>query len=333
MKLFGKNLKKEILYIAELGVNHGGSLKRCKKLIKEAKEAGADVVKFQCFSPEKYVSIEEKKYFTLKKLYFNENQFDDLIKFCKKIKIKYLFTPISHDWLNYLKKNSDTIKIASGDLNFHLLLKNVIKYNFKIILSTGLADVKEIKHSLSIIKKKYKNKLKDRVVLLHCVSSYPVKETHANILSVKYLKDKFKLFTGYSNHVIGINACLASICTGARVIEFHFTDNKKRKFRDHQLSLDKIDVKKLITIGNNFNLLLGKYEKKIDQNLIKTKNSLLKGIITNKNLEKNQKITRNDLTFARPAKFYHAGDINKILGKKLKRDIKKGYLIRKSYLK
>jgi len=333
MKLFGKNLNKEILYVAELGVNHGGSLKRCKKLIKEAKEAGADVVKFQCFSPEKYVSVEEKKYSTLKKLYFNENQFDSLIKYCKKIRIRYLFTPLSHDWLDYLKKNSDTIKIASGDLNFNLLLKNCTKYNFKIILSTGLADVKEITHSLNIIKKKYKKKLKNKVVLLHCVSSYPVKDKNANILSVKYLKDKFKLFTGYSNHVMGINACLVSIASGARIIEFHFTDNKKRKFRDHQLSLDKLDVRKLITLGNNFNLLLGKYEKRIDHNLKQTKNTLLKGIIANKNLEKNQKITADHLTFARPAKFYHAQDINKILGKKIKRDIKKGYLIRKNYLK
>ena len=77
--------------------------------------------------------------------------------------------------------------------------------------------------------------MKNKVVLMHCVSSYPVKDKDANMLSVKYLKDKFKLTTGYSNHVIGINACLTSICMGARVIEFHFTDNKKRKFRDHML--------------------------------------------------------------------------------------------------
>tara|TARA_B100000029_G_C17527154_1_gene942059 strand:+ start:254 stop:1252 length:999 start_codon:yes stop_codon:yes gene_type:complete len=331
MNLFGKKLEKEILYIAEIGVNHEGSLTRCKKLIRQAKQAGADVVKFQCFTPEKYVSVEEKKFSVIKKFFLNEKKFNEIIKFCKKIKIKYLFTPVSHDWLSYIKKNSEVVKIASGDLNFNFLLKLAAKYNLKIILSTGLSNMDEIKNALRTIGNFYKKNMKNKVVLMHCVSSYPVKDKDANMLSVKYLKDKFKLTTGYSNHVIGINACLASICMGARVIEFHFTDNKKRKFRDHMLSLDKHDVRKLINTGNNFNLLFGKYQKKIDNNLRKVKNILLKGIIVNKNLYKNQKIKIKDLTYARPAKFYNAGEINKIVGKKLKKNIKKGYLVRKSH--
>ena len=102
---------------------------------------------------------------------------------------------------------------------------------------------------------------------MHCVSKYPIKEEEANINGVKLLKDKFKLNVGYSNHVIGINACLAAICLGAKVIEFHFTDNKKRKFRDHQLSLNKADVKKLILLGNLFNKLIGNYNKKLKPNI------------------------------------------------------------------
>ena len=331
MNLFGKKLDKEILYIAEIGVNHEGSLARCKKLIKQAKQAGADVVKFQCFTPEKYVSVEEKKFSIIKKFFLNEKKFNDVIKFCKKIKIKYLFTPVSHDWLHYIKKNSREVKIASGDLNFNFLLKSVAKYNLTILLSTGLSNVDEIKNSLNTIRKIYKKNINNKVVLMHCVSSYPVKDKDANILSVKYLKDKFKLTTGYSNHVIGINACLASICMGARVIEFHFTDNKNRKFRDHKLALDKNDVKKLIKAGNNYNLLFGKYQKKIHNSLRRNKKILLKGIVANKNLHKNQKIKTSDLTYARPAKFFNANEIGKIVGKKLKKNIKKGYLLRKSH--
>ena len=263
MRLFGKNLNKNILYIAEIGVNHEGSLKRCIKLIKEAKKAGADVVKFQCYTPEKYVSIFEKKFVKIKKFFFNKKTFKKIINYCEKIKINYLFTPLSHDWVDFIKSNSKNVKVASGDLNFDFLLKKIISKNLNILLSTGISNLPEINHAVRLIKKEYKKSIKKKLILMHCVSSYPVEDKDANLLSIRFIKDKFNLITGYSNHVKGINACLGAICLGARVIEFHFTDNKKRKFRDHQLSLNKFDVKKLIEMGNNLNLLRGEYEKKL----------------------------------------------------------------------
>ena len=92
MKLFNKNILKDILYIAEIGVNHEGNINRCKKLIREAKDSGADVVKFQCFTPKLYVSKEDKKYHRIKKYYLNISKFEKIIQFCKKIKIPFLFS-------------------------------------------------------------------------------------------------------------------------------------------------------------------------------------------------------------------------------------------------
>ena len=329
MKLFGKDLNKDILYVAEIGVNHEGNFLKLKKLIKEAKKAGADVVKFQCYTPKNYVTIENKKYPRICKFFISKDKFKKIIKYCKKIKIKYLFTPLSHDWLGYIKKNSNTVKIASGDLNFNFLIKKIVSLNFNIILSTGASDLKEIKSAIQIIKKKYKRGIKKKLVLMHCVSSYPVSDNFANTSSVKYLSDKFKVTVGYSNHVIGINACLTSICMGARVIEFHFTDNKNRKFRDHQLSLNKSDVKKLIKTGNNFNLLIGKYQKILPKKVEKDKKNLNKGIIANKDLQKNKRLTKYDLSYARPAQFFHANQIKKVINKKLKKEIKSGMMITK----
>lgn len=333
MKLYGKNLDKEILYIAEIGVNHEGSIQRCFKLIKDAKNAGADVVKFQSFTPEYYVSKDTIKYKTVKKFYLNQNKFDQIIKYCKKIKINYLFTPVSHDWLKYIKKNSKTIKVASGDLNFNFLIKEIIKKNFNIILSTGSSSFKEVQKTYKIIKSKYGKQISKKLIIMQCVSRYPVPDIEANLLSIVYLKNKFNLTLGYSNHVIGINACLASICMGARVIEFHFTDNKKRKFRDHQISLDKLDVAKMIKIGNIYNKLLGKNEKEINKKVKLDKKNLSKGIIARKNLKKNHKIKITDLSFARPATYFHANDLKKIINKKLKKNINTGSLIKKAILK
>jgi N,N'-diacetyllegionaminate synthase len=333
MKLLGKDLKKEILYIAEIGVNHEGSIPRCLKLIKEAKQAGADVVKFQCFTPEQYVSKDIQKYKTIQKFFFNQKIFDKIIKFCKKIKIKYLFTPVSHDWINYIKKNSNTIKVASGDLNFNFLINQIVKKKFNIILSTGTSSFEEIQKTFKIIKLKYGKQIFKKLVIMHCVSRYPVPDEDANLLSIVFLKNKFNLTIGYSNHVIGINACLASICMGARVIEFHFTDNKKRKFRDHQLSLDKSDVIKMIKVGNNYNRLIGKYKKIVNKKVLLDKKIFSKGIIANKNLDIGHKIKIGDLSFARPAKYFHANEVEKILNKKIKTKIKFGSLIKKSIFK
>jgi len=332
MKLFNKNINKEILYVAEIGVNHEGSISRCKKLIKDAKNSGANVVKFQCYSPKFYVSKEEEKFKRVKKFYISETRFNQIIKYCKKLKIPYLFTPLSHDWLSFIKKNSNVVKIASGDLNFDFLLKEVLKFNLKIILSTGISNLDEIKRAIKIIKKKYKGGINKKLVLLHCISNYPVKDSDANIKSITFLRDKLNLNVGYSNHVIDINACLSAICLGAKVIEFHFTDNKKRKFRDHQLSLDKLDVKKLIKLGNLFNKLLGKYDKEVKLNSKNDKKTLSKGIIFSQDLKKNHKIKITDLSFARPAKYFFANDIKKILGKKLKKSVKDGFLVKRTDL-
>ena len=120
---------------------------------------------------------------------------------------------------------------------------------------------------------------------------------------------------------------------GARVIEFHFTDNKKRKFRDHQLSLDKSDVIKMIKVGNNYNRLIGKYKKIVNKKVLLDKKIFSKGIIANKNLDIGHKIKIGDLSFARPAKYFHANEVEKILNKKIKTKIKFGSLIKKSIFK
>ena len=210
--------------------------------------------------------------------------------------------------------------------NFDFLIKKIVKQNLNIILSIGISDMKEIKN-FNIIKK-YKNKIKNKLVLLHCVSSYPVDDSDANLQSITYLKNNFNVTVGYSNHVNGINACLGAIALGARVVEFHFTDNKKRKFRDHKLSLNTSDVRDLIKKGNNLKLMLGKYEKKICKKIIKDKKTLSKGIVAKNDLERGSILSKESISFARPAKFLHANQAKKIIDKKLKTKILAGSLFK-----
>lgn len=332
MRLWNKNLNKEIVYVAEIGVNHEGNIQRCFKLIKLAKKAGADVVKFQCFTPSKYYSIEEEKYQQANKFYFDQEKFVKIIKFCKKININFLFTALTEDWVDFIKKYSNTIKIASGDLNFKHMINLITKKKLNIILSTGISDENEISQAYNIIKKTYKKKINKKLILMHCVSNYPVENFNVNLNNLKFLEKKYNTIIGYSNHAIGIEACLASICLNAKIIEFHFTDDKRRKFRDHQLSLDITDVKKLIYVGNIFNKILGKPDRKeLPKYLKPLKKIFNKGIIAKKLIKKNQKINFKDLSFARTAKFMNANEYDQIINKRIKKSVKAGHYLRKSF--
>jgi N,N'-diacetyllegionaminate synthase len=331
MKLWNKNLKKEIVLVAEIGVNHEGSVTRAKKIISDAKKGGADAVKLQVFTPEKYISSDNKVGLKrINKFFLSKEKVIELVKFCKKKRINVFFTPITEDWVNFCANNSEVIKIASGDLNSDYLIKKVLKKNKKIILSTGLSSLDEINRTVNLIKK-YKKKLVSSLILLHCVSEYPVPSERAQLNSIKYLKKKFKLTIGYSNHVKdGILACITAAALGAKVIEFHFTDNKNRKFRDHQLSLDVKDLLKLRSFIDNQNKMLGFVDKKV--NKFEKKNKLLfqKGLIASKNIAFGESFNIRNIGYARSALYFTANQIGQILKKKSKRNIYAGELIKTS---
>ena len=331
MKLWNKNLKKQIVLVAEVGVNHEGSVTRAKKIISDAKKGGADAVKLQVFTPDKYLSSNNKEGLKrINKFFLSKKKIIELINFCKKKKINVFFTPITEDWVNFCANHSEVIKVASGDLNSDYLIKKILKENKKIILSTGLSSLNEINRTVNLIKK-YKKKLASSLILLHCVSEYPVPDERAQLNTIKYLKEKFKLTVGYSNHVKnGILACITAAALGAKVIEFHFTDNKKRKFRDHQLSLDINDLLKLRNFIDDQNKMLGAVDKKV--NKFEKKNKLLfqKGLIASKNISTGENFNIGNIGYARSAIYFSANQISKILKKKSKRNIYAGELIKTS---
>ena len=162
-------------------------------------------------------------------------------------------------------KSADAIKIASGDNNFFPLIEKVLFSKKSLIISTGMTDIKNLKYLIKTIEKKIgKIRTKNKVSLLHCVTSYPVEDDYANLKSISYLIDKFKLNIGYSDHTIGNEACLASVALGAKIIEKHFTlDKNFSNFRDHALSADFSDLKNLVKSIRKIEKQLGKNNKKI----------------------------------------------------------------------
>ena len=324
-------LKKPFI-IAEIGNNHEGSFKTAKKLILEAYKAGVDAVKFQTFRAEEYVNEKDKNRFNrLKKFELSNIDFEKLAKFAKKKKLKFISTPFDLESAKFLNSIVDYFKISSGDNNYFQLIKKVLSFRKPTLISTGMLNFIDINNLIKFIKK---NKFPtNKLILLHCVSSYPAKDREANLRSIKFLKKKLKIKIGYSDHTLGIVAPIIASAYGASVIEKHFTLSKKySNFRDHQISADPNEMKRMVYDIRRTSEMLGKNSKKISNTEKKNINSMRRSIYAKKNIKKNIPIKPTDIKIVRPFKDLYPYEINKILKKKSKKYIKKNEAIIRKYI-
>ena len=272
--------KDKVFFVGEVGINHAGSSDKIKHYIDLASEHGIDAIKLQLGNPSKFTTIENEKRFKLRtKTMIDESEIDNLIRYSKRKKILLFASPITEDYVSFVAKKFGVIKIASGDINFLPILKQANRTKKLTIISTGASNLDEISNIFKIFKDKKK------VILMHCVSNYPTKIENANLINVKFLKKKFGVNVGYSNHVLGTTACEVAITLGARIVEFHFTDNKKRSFIDHQISLEPKDFIKLKKKSNEIIKSIGVNRSKQFPSE-KNFKELRKGLIYLNNLQK-----------------------------------------------
>ena len=323
---------KKVKIIAEIGVNHNGNIKLAKRLIREAKKCGADAVKFQNYITEEFVLPITKKtnyqkkslgkkishFDMLKKYEFDFKQFKGLFNYCKKIKIEFISTPYELKSLKFLiKLNVKTIKIASADLNDFLLHKQVNKSKKNVIISTGMSTYSEIEKVLNI----YKDK--NKVTLLHCTSNYPCSLKSINLNVIRSLKEKFKCNVGYSDHSNNLETSIAAVALGCETIEKHFTLNKNLKGPDHLASFNPKEFSKLVDGIRRVEIMLGNSKKSIQNEEINMKKVSSKSITIICDKISNSKIKLIDLKLMRPGLGLNGSFLKKVVGKKLKRDIKK----------
>jgi len=329
-------LNKNLPYIiAEVGSNHLGNTKLCFNSIMQAKKAGANCVKFQIFDENNLVNhklkiykhVKDKKlkyqYQRFKKVKVTVDLVKRLYKYSKKIKIDFSVSPFDVSYVSKLKNSVDFFKVASGDINNFDLLKAISKTKKKVVLSTGMANQNEIKKALSFFPKK-------KVSILHCMSSYPTKFTDANLINIQYLKKKYKVSTGYSDHVPGINASINAAILGAEIIEKHFMPKKTKLAGDYSLSVDKNELKKMIEEIQHSLKMMGSIRIKEFKSELYFKRTLRRSLYFSKNFKKNHKILKEDLSLLRPyeKKSIKIEHIKNIVGSRLKRDVKKHQLVR-----
>ncbi len=335
--LFNRNFNNDIVVIAEVGVNHEGSYKRAKKLIQSLVKTDVDAIKLQSFSVEKYCSTSNMERFNmLKSFSLSREEHVKLAKIVHNNNKAFLSTPVTEDWVEFISEIGDAIKIASGDITFAPVLQKAALQKKPVILSTGASNFKEVERAINIFKKNSKEKklIKNKLAILHCVSSYPANYSECNLMSIPFLKKKLNLVTGWSNHVLGKNINIAAVALGAQIIELHVTDDKKSKpFRDHALSYEVDELDQLIKEMRDIKKAIGIFHKNPSRLELKNVKNLRKGIVAARNIRKGERLTEKDLSFARPSIDFSSNDLKFVIGKTLKKSVYKGNVILKKNIK
>jgi N-acetylneuraminate synthase len=323
-RLIGQNYPCYI--IAEIGSNFDGDINKAKKLIKKAKESGADAAKFQSFETNKILSkkgFENKISFqsTWKKsvwdVYKNAELPLDWIKklneFAKKCNIQFLSAPYHVEAVDELMKyNIPAIKIGSGEITNIEFLKYIAKQKKPIFLATGASTLKEISLAVKNIIKSGNSKL----ILMQATTQYPSPIHDTNLKVIEMFRHKFNLNIGYSDHTSGDTAILGSIALGACVIEKHFTLDINSEGPDHPHSLDPIRFKEMVKKIRELESALGNSKKMITKSETQTKIIQKRGIWTTKEITKGENFTKSNIDTLRPCVGLSASNFSKILQKK-----------------
>jgi len=331
-KLIGE--EQPCFIIAEAGINHNGDVELAKKLIDAAKDAGADAVKFQTFTTEgllsknivvpKHVESRESLFETIRKLELSEEEHYELSNYCNQKGIIFMSTPMDNHSVDLLDNiGVPVFKVASCDLDNLPLLKHIAKKARTIILSTGMGTIGEVGEAVEVIKSNGNND----ILLLHCVSAYPPRVEEVNLRAINTLRDAFKLPVGYSDHTIGITIPLAAVAMGAKVIEKHFTLDKKMEGPDHAVSADPVDLENLVLGIREIEKSFGTGVKAPSKDEIVMKKAFRKSIVADVNIKKGVTITLEMLSIKRPGTGISPKYFDFIVGRTVKRDITKDELL------
>ncbi len=328
------------LIIAELGINHNGSLKLAKKIIDSAKTCGAEIVKHQTHIANKEMSSEAKKiipvhtkkniYEIIDKCSLSLDDEKKLKKYVEKKNMIFLSTPFSKEAADRLNSlGVKAFKIGSGECNNYPLIEHVCKFKKPIILSTGMNDLKSIKIAVNIIEK-----YKIPYALMHCTNLYPTPPHLVRLNALNELRKNFpKAVLGLSDHTKNNYTSYAALGLGVSIIERHYVDNKNRKGPDISASMDKTDLKNLLEASNFlFKALPG--NKRPPKEEKSTMKFAFASVVAIKKINKGEILNKKNIWVKRPGTGdFLAKSLKSLYGRKVYRNINADTQIKKSHLK
>ena len=349
--------------IAEAGVNHNGSLALAKKLVEAAATVGANAVKFQTFTPERLVlqradkadyqigySKGETQFEMLKHLELSQEDHFVLSGLAAELGIEFMSTPFDLESLAFLANDIGVtrIKISSGDLTNLPLLHAAGQTGLPLILSTGMANMDEVRLGLGavahgratrtrnvevspglegfqeVLSRKDLPTLLDGVTLLQCTSEYPAPDHETNLLAMQLLVNTFSLPVGLSDHSLGGHLSIAAVALGARVIEKHLTLDPQADGPDHRASLDVVAFRELVSSIRSVERALGSGIKSPSQQELRNAKLARRGLYAARDLDVGDVITESDIAILRPENHVSPSLYWEIVGSRLTSTIERG---------
>ena len=344
----------EPFLIAEIGVNYYDIAKKenisnmdaAKLMVKEAKDAGCDAVKFQSYkadtiasknSPAYWDTNEEpttSQYELFKKFdSFGEEEYKEIADYCREIGILFLSTPFDFASIDYLDKFMDVYKISSSDLSNIPFIQKIAQKGKHIIISTGASTLDEIKLAIDTIENENDDYVKGKaeIGIMHCVLSYPTDNSDANLLMIKNLKDLYPSYDiGYSDHTKPDENMLiltTAYLYGATILEKHYTLDKTLTGNDHYHAMDPGDIRKFKENIKLIKTINGQYDKVPLPCEAESRKQARRSIIAKVDIRKGEKISQDMLTYKRPGTGISPSEIANVIGKTAKEDIKEDDLL------
>ena len=336
-------LKKTPFFVAEISANHNGSLLHAKKLIKIAKKYGADAVKLQTYTPDTMTIKSNKPDFKIRGGLWNGKTLWDLYEkaqtlfewhkelfnYAKKLKIICFSTPFDESAVDILESlNCPFYKVASFEMNHIPLIKKIAQTRKPIIISTGMANLKEIDLAYKTAKK---NGAKE-IILLYCVSNYPSKISDFNFNNIKILKERYNCKVGFSDHSTDNKVVAAAIAAGAEVIEKHIALEGQKKGFDLAFSLKGREIKDYVEVIKDTSLMMGKkyfFRNKSENQSLQFRRS----IYVVSNIKKGEKFTKKNIRVIRPGFGIQPIYFEKLINKRSPFDINRETPLKKLLLK
>jgi len=329
-----------VFIIAEAGVNHNGSIDTAKKLIDVACSAGADAIKFQTFKATNLVTKHSQKanyqketscnretqFEMLKKLELDKKKHQELISYCNNKKIIFLSSPFDHESIDLLDDlGLEIFKIPSGEITNRPYLEHIGKLDKKIILSTGMSNMDEVKNALDILINS--GTKKSNITILHANTEYPTPMKDVNLRAMVSIGKELDIKFGYSDHTLGIEVDIAAVAMGAICVEKHFTLDRNMKGPDHKASLKPNQLKEMVRAIRNIEIALGDGIKKPSQSEIPNIAIVRKSIVAKTIIKKGEVLNENNLAIKRPGRGLSPMHWDKVINTKAKKDYQEDELI------
>jgi N,N'-diacetyllegionaminate synthase len=330
-----------VFVIAEAGVNHNGDPKRALDMVMVAAEAGADAIKFQTFTADKLVSERAQKaeyqqrqtgggsqHEMLKALEMSEALHERLFDRCEEAGIEFMSTPFDEEAADFLiGLGMKRLKVPSGEIVNHRLLRHFAAKRRPMIVSTGMATMAEVEEAVAVVHQAWGDERPEGgapLTILQCTSNYPAAPGEVNLRAMTSMAEALKLPVGYSDHTLGINAAIAAAARGATVIEKHFTMDRALPGPDHGASLTPAELGQMVAAIREVEVLLGSPVKAPSEAELAVRAVARRSVTAVRDLAAGAAVGAGDVDLLRPAGGILPKDIEKVIGRRLGRPVAAG---------